>query len=423
MTRTHEPGGQSRRFLFVMQYFGYLRVLRLDRSPISRARASRGCRLRQSAQTARGAKHSTAFSASPGWVRHRAATMCGASWGRPSAERSTTSAIFIRSLRTLTTCVRECATCFRRCFRFSTLAIRERQHDEASDRAVSRVRARDSEQPNPRSVPSFARARCVARDAVGHGQVHASGPRQERSSAWHPRGPVRRELGPFDDEGSGARAARSGVSVEPRAVGGGSRVSRHPARSHRRHRRATDQAGSSDSRRLARRSARRLVSIPRSRSSCSWIDSIDLGARAEVGFVRRWIEALRRVPALADVGARPASSLQRIPLARYGSDEDAHVEVYPKSANPVNEADRQDYFDSLFHSEAVVGVNTTAMVEAAIQGRTVHAVLADEFQDTQGGTLHFRYLLSENGGFLRVAKSPRARCAARRDACQSLAGS
>jgi hypothetical protein len=59
----------------------------------------------------------------------------------------------------------------------------------------------------------------------------------------------------------------------------------------------------------------------------------------------------------------------------------------------------------LFHSEAVVGVNTTAMIEAAIVGRTVHAVLADEFQDTQSGTLHFRYLLEENGGFLRVARS------------------
>src|SRR4029079_9670777 len=81
------------------------------------------------------------------------------------------------------------------------------------------------------------------------------------------------------------------------------------------------------------------------------------------------------------------------------------VAVYPRVANPVNEADRQDYFDSLFHSAAVVGVNTTAMIEAAIVGRTVHAVLADEFQDTQGGTLHFRYLLSENGGFLRVAGS------------------
>ena len=32
-----------------------------------------------------------------------------------------------------------------------------------------------------------------------------------------------------------------------------------------------------------------------------------------------------------------------------------NVAVYPHWANPVNEADRQDYFDSLYHSEAVVG--------------------------------------------------------------------
>jgi hypothetical protein len=81
------------------------------------------------------------------------------------------------------------------------------------------------------------------------------------------------------------------------------------------------------------------------------------------------------------------------------------VAIYPRGANPVNEHDRQDYFDSLHHSDAVVGVNTTAMIEAAIAGRTVHSVLAPEFQDTQGGTLHFRYLLAENGGFLRVAQS------------------
>jgi hypothetical protein len=52
-----------------------------------------------------------------------------------------------------------------------------------------------------------------------------------------------------------------------------------------------------------------------------------------------------------------------------------------------------------------VGVNTTAMVEAAIVGRTVLSVLADEFKDTQRGTLHFRYLLTEHGGFLRTAAS------------------
>ena len=130
------------------------------------------------------------------------------------------------------------------------------------------------------------------------------------------------------------------------------------------------------------------------------------GPEAEVAFVRRWIEALRKVPALAGVSVlvRPHPY-----NAVHWRDTDvttmADVEVYPRSANPVNESDRQDYFDSLFHSEAVVGVNTTAMIEAAIVGRTVHAVLADEFQDTQGGTLHFRYLLSENGGFLRVATS------------------
>ena len=127
---------------------------------------------------------------------------------------------------------------------------------------------------------------------------------------------------------------------------------------------------------------------------------------AELGFVRRWIDALRQEPALAAVGVllRPhpynAAHWRDVSVADLPG-----VAVYPRAANPVNESDRQDYFDSLYHSEAVVGVNTTALIEAAIVGRAVHSVLADEFKDTQGGTLHFRYLLSESGGFLRVATS------------------
>ena len=127
---------------------------------------------------------------------------------------------------------------------------------------------------------------------------------------------------------------------------------------------------------------------------------------AELTFVRRWIDALRAHPALADISilVRPHPF-----NSRHWSEADVadirNVAVYPHWANPVNEADRQDYFDSLYHSETVVGINTTAMIEAAIVGRTVHSVLADEFKDTQGGTLHFRYLLAENGGFLRVAAS------------------
>jgi hypothetical protein len=127
---------------------------------------------------------------------------------------------------------------------------------------------------------------------------------------------------------------------------------------------------------------------------------------AELEFVRLWMAALRREPALANVSIliRPhpynAAHWREVD---FGDLRD--VAVYPRTANPVNESDRQDYFDSLYHSETVVGVNTTAMIEAAIVGRTVHTVLAEEFKDTQGGTLHFRYLLSENGGFLRVAGS------------------
>ncbi len=43
------------------------------------------------------------------------------------------------------------------------------------------------------------------------------------------------------------------------------------------------------------------------------------------------------------------------------------------------------------------------MIEAAIVGKSVLTVLAPEF--AQEGTLHFHYLLEENGGFLNVASS------------------
>jgi hypothetical protein len=126
----------------------------------------------------------------------------------------------------------------------------------------------------------------------------------------------------------------------------------------------------------------------------------------ELRFVRRWIEALRREPELRDAGILVRPHPYNLGHWRTVSFDDLpNVAIYPRGANPVNEADRQDYFDSLYHCAAVVGVNTTAMIEAAIVGKTVHSVLADEFRDTQGGTLHFRYLLAENGGFLRVAHS------------------
>ena len=73
--------------------------------------------------------------------------------------------------------------------------------------------------------------------------------------------------------------------------------------------------------------------------------------------------------------------------------------------NPMDEVNRADFFDSIYHSAAVVGINTSAMIEAAIIGRPVFSMLAEEFAGTQQGLIHFHYLASENGGCVRVAST------------------
>lgn len=63
-------------------------------------------------------------------------------------------------------------------------------------------------------------------------------------------------------------------------------------------------------------------------------------------------------------------------------------------------------YESIRHSLAVVGLNTSAEIEAAIQGRPVFTILVDdESADGQQSTLHFKYLLKEEGGFVSASSS------------------
>lgn len=130
---------------------------------------------------------------------------------------------------------------------------------------------------------------------------------------------------------------------------------------------------------------------------------------AEEQFVRAWIAAIRSSddPVLRDVGVlvRPhpynPGTWATADLSGLGP-----VAVWPRAGvNIVDESNRDDYFDSMHHSAAVVGINTSAMIESAIVGRTVLTVRDETFARTQDGTLHFHYLLPEKGGFLRVARS------------------
>jgi hypothetical protein len=71
----------------------------------------------------------------------------------------------------------------------------------------------------------------------------------------------------------------------------------------------------------------------------------------------------------------------------------------------MTEADDALYFDSIHHAAAVVGINTSAMVESFIQRKPVLTIRDPAFAQTQAGTLHFRELLSAAGPALRTADS------------------
>jgi hypothetical protein len=69
----------------------------------------------------------------------------------------------------------------------------------------------------------------------------------------------------------------------------------------------------------------------------------------------------------------------------------------PDGADPVAEAARADYFDSIAHADAVVGINTSALIESAILDRPALAFPGPTFRSTQEELPHFRLLVGESG--------------------------
>jgi hypothetical protein len=130
----------------------------------------------------------------------------------------------------------------------------------------------------------------------------------------------------------------------------------------------------------------------------TYLGSSDFVSGREMEFVPRWVEQIRRSPSLADCNVlvrphpRERTSWKRFPPM-------AGVTVaLPEGMN----AD-QTLFDTVYHSAAVVGLNTSAELEAGIVGRPVLTILAPEFAGGQQGSLHFDYLVKGQGGFVDVA--------------------
>ena len=128
----------------------------------------------------------------------------------------------------------------------------------------------------------------------------------------------------------------------------------------------------------------------------------------EVPFVRRWVEQIRGSSgAVREAGILVRPHPQNAEQWRdvdFGAS--ANVAVWPRSgAAPADTVTRNEYFDSIYHSAGVVGINTSALIESAIVGRTVYTLALPEVREAQEGTLHFRHLVQAGGGLLEVAHS------------------
>lgn len=151
------------------------------------------------------------------------------------------------------------------------------------------------------------------------------------------------------------------------------------------------------------------VGLDYSRPFMLYVGSSKMIVEDERPVVVRWLRALR---ASDDPQLRHAGVLIRPYPSKVGrlwvDDEplrgEENVAVWPRAgAETTTDRARRDYFDSLYYAAAVVGVNTSALIEAAIVGRRTYSFTLPELHGGQAGTLHFRYLLSENGGPLTLA--------------------
>ena len=162
----------------------------------------------------------------------------------------------------------------------------------------------------------------------------------------------------------------------------------------------------------------RMAGLDPARPIITYLGSSKFVAAAEQNFVTRWISELRRStdPALAGcsllVRPHPAGEKgwhaenaiehrwpnvgEKATVSRPFADQHAIV-----MNSPMQNADVV-LFDTVYHSAAIVGLNTSAEIEAAIVGRPVFTIV-DSNARGQEGTLHFHYLLRANGGHVELA--------------------
>ena len=82
------------------------------------------------------------------------------------------------------------------------------------------------------------------------------------------------------------------------------------------------------------------------------------------------------------------------------------VAVWPREpTEPLSQEARDDFFDSVHHCAAAVGVNTSAFIEAALLDKPSFSLTLPRFRKGTADTVHFHYLRADNGGPTRTAET------------------
>jgi hypothetical protein len=117
----------------------------------------------------------------------------------------------------------------------------------------------------------------------------------------------------------------------------------------------------------------------------------------ETIFVRDFVRSLRK-SLNVDVLIRPHPVNYRV----WSEFNEPGSIVWPRIGElPDTVKAKKDFWDALHHSLAIVGVNTSAMIEAAIVDKPCITIKSEQFSSSQSETGHFRHLI--NGKFLEFA--------------------
>jgi hypothetical protein len=151
----------------------------------------------------------------------------------------------------------------------------------------------------------------------------------------------------------------------------------------------------------------RRLGLPVDRPHILYVGSHKFTAPDEAEWISRWLAGVRESghAELSDVPVvvRPhkeGTLKSDSPGARRLARERGVVFHPPSGAAVVDDASLAEYFDSIHHAAAVVGINTSAMIESAVVGRGVHVLLAGRYRSTQQDSPHFNHLRTVGGGLI-----------------------